>query len=112
MCSRYSKSLALRDEDLVYTPLGGKDFGLIDYNCKIQGIFSYTLFVTVILWNFVYTYDIYLTVNKPLMYNEKYMFYYKIAVYFGALIIALVIYFPNIDSFTPVGYTHDVDWKL
>lgn len=61
---------------------------------------SYTIYLCILFWNFAWTYDIYLTVNYPLMFTEKFVFYYKIGVYFTALIIGLVVFFPFMGSFT------------
>ena len=87
------------NNDLDWSPFSNRDFGFMSYDCKIEGMISYTVYVMIIMWNFVWTYDIYVTVNKPLVFTEKYSFYYKIAVYFSSLIFALVIFFPNIDKF-------------
>ena len=63
---------------------------------------TYTCFVCVLLWNFAWTYDIYLTVNKPLIYSETFVFYYKLVVYATSIIVGLCVFFPNIDLFTRV----------
>lgn len=41
-----------------------------------------------------------MTVNYPLLFTEKYVFYYKIVVYFTTLIFSLVTFFPNMAYFT------------
>ncbi|CAI2376364.1 unnamed protein product [Moneuplotes crassus] len=93
-------SFKITGDDLHHTPYGLMDFGLLNYGCKIEGLIAYMLFFMIILWNFVFTYDVYLTVNKPLMYNENNVFYYKIFVYFVGIMFSIVIFFPNMDIFT------------
>jgi len=87
-------------DDLNHTPLGNLDFGFLSYGCKIEGLLAYALFFMIILWNFILTYDVYLTVNKPLLFNENYLFYYKIFVYFIGTMFSIVIFFPNMNIFT------------
>lgn len=86
-------------QDLAYTPYHLKDFGILPYGCKIEGLLAYMLFMLIILWNFVLTYDVYLTVNKPLVFNENYVFYYKAFVYFTGTMFSLVVFFPNMTIF-------------
>lgn len=85
--------------DVEHTPMGLMDFGFLDYGCKIEGLVAYMLFFMIILWNFIFTYDVYLTVNKPLIFNENYVFYYKAFVYFAGTMFSLVVFFPNMDIF-------------
>jgi hypothetical protein len=54
----------------------------------------------IVLWNFVFTYDVYLTVNKPMVFNENYVFYYKAFVYFTGTMFSIVVFFPNMGIFT------------
>lgn len=86
--------------DLKYTPSELMDFGFLEYGCKIEGLIAYLLFFMIILWNFVFTYDVYLTVNKPLIFNENYVFYYKAFVYFTGTMFSIVVFFPNMSIFT------------
>ena len=76
-----------------------KDFGFLSYDCKIEGLIAYMMFVTIILWNFVLTYDVYVTVNKPLVFNENNVFYYKTGVYFTAVLISVMVYYPLMNIF-------------
>ena len=69
----------------------------MDFNCKMEALFNFSLFFMVILWNLFWTYDIYLTCSSPLMFTEKYVFYYKVAVYFFSIIFCIIVYFPTMD---------------
>lgn len=85
---------------LDFTPYTNKDFGFLDYGCKIEGLVAYMLFSFIILWNFALTYDVYLTVNKPTVFSENYVFYYKAFVYFTGTMFSVVMFFPNMSIFT------------
>lgn len=87
-------------DDLNYSPYYLHDFGFMNFNCRIEGLVSYLLFILIVLWNFIWTYDIYLTMCKPLSYSENYVYYYKVFVYFIGFIFSLVVFFPNMQIFT------------
>lgn len=93
-------SFKLYGDDLNYTPQNLMDFGFLPYGCKIEGLVAYMMFFMIILWNFVFTYDVYLTVNKPMVFNENYVFYYKAFVYFAGTMFSIVVFFPNMSFFT------------
>jgi hypothetical protein len=93
-------SFKVYGNDLAHTPKNLMDFGLLPYGCKIEGLVAYMLFFFIILWNFAFTYDVYLTVNKPMVFNENYVFYYKAFVYFAGTMFSIVVFFPNMDFFT------------
>lgn len=88
------------DHDLDHSPRRLMDFGFLPYGCKIEGLLAYMMFFMIILWNFVFTYDVYLTVNKPMTFNENYVFYYKAFVYFTGTMFSIVVFFPNMGIFT------------
>jgi hypothetical protein len=93
-------SFKVYGNDLDHTPKSLMDFGLLPYGCKIEGLVAYMLFFFIILWNFAFTYDVYLTVNKPMVFNENYVFYYKAFVYFAGTMFSIVVFFPNMNFFT------------
>ena len=86
--------------DLNYSPFHSRDFGFAHFGCKIEGLVSYVIFICIVLWNFLWTYDTYLTVKDPMRYTENFIFYYKVFVYFAGLIFSLVVFFPNMDLFS------------
>jgi len=86
-------------DDLNHTPMGSMDFGLLSYDCEIEGLLAYMMFSMIILWNFVYTYEIYLMFNKPEMYDEDYLFYFKAFVYFTGVMFSIIVFFPNMEIF-------------
>ena len=53
-----------------------------------------------ILWNLAYTYDVFLIVNKPYIFSENYVFYYKCFVYITGTLFSIIIFFPNMAFFT------------
>lgn len=86
--------------DLNFSPFALNDFGFMNFQCRIEGLISYVLFILIVLWNFIWTYDIYLTVRNPIGFNENFVFYYKVFVYFVGFIFSLVVFFPNMKIFT------------
>jgi hypothetical protein len=67
----------IEGNDLNYSPFMLRDFGFMDFSCKIEGLTFYILFIFIILWNFVWTYDIYYSVKHPWANTQNYAFYYK-----------------------------------
>lgn len=90
-------SITFSDYDVAWSPYKNRDFGFMDFNCKMEALFNFSLFFMVLLWNFAWTYDIYLTCSFPLMFTEKYVFYYKVAVYFFSIIFCIIVYFPTME---------------
>ena len=96
--------MTLSGNDLEYSPFSDRDWGFMKFDCKIEAMISYMWYLMVLLWNAVWTYDLYVTVNRPLAFNtERYIFYYKILVYFTGLIVSLVVFFPNYEYFAEVS---------
>ena len=38
------------------------------------------------------------------MFTEKYVFYYKVGVYFFSIIFCIIVYFPTMDWFSDVSF--------
>ena len=58
------------------------------------------LFFMIILWNFIFTYDVYLMIRRPDVYNQDNMFYFRAFVYFTGVMFSIVVFFPNMEIFT------------
>ena len=72
--------------DLNYTPFENMDFGFLPFDCRLEGAVSYMLLIMNINWNFCWSYDLYLSVTKPMSYTENYFsFYWKWAYIVGIL---------------------------
>lgn len=93
-------SFKLHHNNIEYTPKSLVDFGLIHYGCKLEGFLAYLLFVYIIIWNLCFTYDVYLTVNRPLSFSENYMFKYNMFVYVFGTMFSVTIFYMKIDFFT------------
>ena len=89
-------------ENLDYTPAHNKDFGILDYDCRFEGLFAYMLYIFTQLWGFVWLYDLRYLMLNPSVNTIQYMIYYKIFVYFIGFLISIVIFFPNQHLYTEV----------
>jgi len=69
----------------------------------MESLFNFALFFMIVLWNFFWTYDIYLICSAPLQFTEKFVFYYKVAVYFFSILFTVIVYFPTMDKFSDVS---------
>jgi hypothetical protein len=78
------------------------DFGYMSFNCKMESLFNYFIYFTIIIWNTFWTYDVSLICSSSMMFTEKYVFYYKVAVYFFSFIFCIIVFYPTMDKFTDV----------
>ena len=102
-------------ENLDYTPAHNKDFGVLDYDCRFEGLFAYMIYIFTQLWGFVWLYDLRYLMLNPSVNTIQYMIYYKIFVYFIGFLISIVIFFPNQHlytevrvNFAPLKFTRDL----
>jgi hypothetical protein len=79
--------------NLEYTPYKNRDFGILPFNCKLEGTFSYMLLILNILWNCCWSYDLYLCVKKPMSYSENFFPTYQKLTYSIGIICAVVAFF-------------------
>ena len=70
-----------------YTPMAGRDFGIVDLKCRLEGAYGYTMIIFSILWNFCWTWDLVVSVKNPMVYSEKNHKYYYTFVYLVGLIV-------------------------
>ena len=62
--------------NLDYTPYNKMDFGILPLNCHFEGAVSYMLMIINIHWNFCWSYDLYLSIKKPMSYSEHFFSFY------------------------------------
>ena len=81
--------------NIEYSPYNKKDFGFLPLNWRLEGAISYMLLIINMHWNLFWTYDLYLSVRKPMSYSEKlYSFYWKWTYLIG-IILGLTSFFIN-----------------